>query len=147
MRRKDRYDIRVRRHDFRVGQWVWYFYPRKYKNRSAKWQKMYTGPYLVTKVLPPANYVIQKSAKSKQFVVHADKLKLCFECSRTNWVLPDEDEGHVDVSYETQEGRPGESADDGRQQSIELTTADSHVEPSPRRARRKPSWLADYALA
>jgi len=31
------------------------------------------GPYLVVRVIELVNYVLQKSARAKQFVVHADK--------------------------------------------------------------------------
>jgi len=37
-RRKRDYDIRVRKIKFDVGDWVWYWYPRRYKNKSPKWQ-------------------------------------------------------------------------------------------------------------
>jgi len=36
---------------------------------------MYTGPFLIVRCIEPFNYVLQKSVKSKPFVVHADKLK------------------------------------------------------------------------
>mgnify|MGYP003389980841 FL=1 len=75
-RRKNAYDLRVKGSSFAVGQWVWYLYQRKYKGRSPKWQRSYTGPFLIVKALPPVNFVIQRSRNATPKVVHADKLKL-----------------------------------------------------------------------
>ena len=43
--------------------------------KSLKWQKCYTGPYLITRKIQPVNYVLQKSERAKPFVVHLNKLK------------------------------------------------------------------------
>jgi transposase InsO family protein len=88
-RRKTDYDIRVKRVDFDVGAWVWYWYPRRYRNKYPKWQSNYVGPYLVVRKIPPVNYVIQKSSKAKPIVVHADKLKKCYGETPSSW-LPGE---------------------------------------------------------
>ena len=77
-RRKTGYDIRVRRQSFEVGDWVWYYYPRRFRGRSPKWQCNYIGPYRVVRVIEPSNYAIQKSSRAAPFVVHADKLKKCY---------------------------------------------------------------------
>ena len=68
---------------------MWYYYPRKYTRKSPKWQRCYIGPYRVTRVLPPVNYVIQRSEKSKPFVVHADKLKPCYSTPASDRVVPE----------------------------------------------------------
>jgi transposase InsO family protein len=91
-RRKATYDIRVKRTEFGIGDWVWYYYPRRYQGRSPKWQKLYTGPYLVTRMIPPVNYVLQKSARSKPFVVHVDKLKRCYGDTPRNWMNSGDDQ-------------------------------------------------------
>jgi transposase InsO family protein len=88
-RRKKSYDIKVRKTEFKVGDWVWYWYPRRYQKKSPKWQQMYTGPYLITRFIGPVNYVLQKSIKSKPFVVHADKLKRCFGSTPVSWLNPE----------------------------------------------------------
>jgi hypothetical protein len=75
VRRKVRYDLRVRSKGFTVGQWVWLYNPRKYRGRTPKWQRLYTGPYLVVREIPPANYVVQKTKQGPLKVVHGDKLK------------------------------------------------------------------------
>ena len=74
-RRKKQYDLRVHEKSFPVGTWVWYYCPRRYRKRSPKWQKMYTGPFLVVKYISPVNYVIQRSKHSLPKLVHADKLR------------------------------------------------------------------------
>jgi transposase InsO family protein len=85
-RRKVTYDIRAKESQFQVGDWVWYWCPRRYKNRSPKWQRCYTGPYLIVRVIAPVNYVLQKSARSKAFVVHTDKIKKCYGATPSNWL-------------------------------------------------------------
>jgi len=72
--------------DFKVGDWVWYLCPQKYQAKSAKWQRMYVGPYLVIRYTEPVNFVLQKSAKSKPFVTHADKLKKCYGETTVSWL-------------------------------------------------------------
>ena len=76
VRRKDRYDIEVKKTRFVEGAWVWYLYPRRRVGISAKWQKFYTGPYQIVRVIEPNNVVLQKSRRGKPFVVHHDKVKL-----------------------------------------------------------------------
>ena len=41
---------------------------------------MLTGPYevIVIQIIPPVNYVLQKSPKPQPLVAHADKLKRCY---------------------------------------------------------------------
>jgi len=86
-RRKRNYDIKTRPEEFSVGDWVYYHYPRRYLSKSLKWQKAYTGPYLVIRKIEPVNYVLQKSVKSKPFVVHVDKLKKCLGDTPVSWLL------------------------------------------------------------
>jgi transposase InsO family protein len=88
-RRKVYYDIKVKPKIFAVGDWVWYYSPRKYVGRSAKWVKNYTGPFLVVRVIPPTTAVIQKSRRSNVQVVHFDKLKVCRGRTPVSWTLPD----------------------------------------------------------
>jgi len=76
-RRKVPYDVRVGKPEFGIGDWVCYYYPIRYIQKSPKWQRCYTGPYLIVRAIPPVNFVLQKTCKSQPFVVHADKLKKC----------------------------------------------------------------------
>ena len=88
-KRKRTYDVRVRAREFKVGDWVWYLYPRRYVGRSPKWQKTYTGPFLVVREIPPLNLVIQKSKRAKMEVVHVDKLKKCYGETPPSWLVND----------------------------------------------------------
>jgi len=74
-RRKASYDIRLKEQTFNEGNWVWYWYPRRYLRKSPKWQKCYTGPYRIVCVIPPVN-----------FVVHTDKLKNCYGETPVIWL-------------------------------------------------------------
>jgi hypothetical protein len=75
--RKRHYDSTLRyAENIKLNDKVWYFCPRKFKNRCPKWQRMFTGPYEVTRVIDSHNFVIRKSSKTKPLIVHRDKLKL-----------------------------------------------------------------------
>ena len=78
-RRKHNYDMTVRSKHFDIGQKVWYYYPRRYKSRSPKWQKFYTGPFEVIKQLGPLNFSLRKCNGRKEVLAHVDKMKLCKE--------------------------------------------------------------------
>jgi len=90
-RGKKYYDMKVRPVPFNVGDWVYFYSPRRYQGRSPKWQCMYSGPYLVIKVLGPVNVVIQLTARSLTQVVHVDKLKKCLGDHPKSWL--DKDDG------------------------------------------------------
>ena len=80
--RKQYYDCRTKHApNFRIGDRVWYFYPRRLRHKSPKWQRWYTGPYEVVKVIDSHNIVIRKSPNAKSIVVHRDKLKMCYSPS------------------------------------------------------------------
>ena len=74
-RRKRSYDMSVRPKQFQVGQKVLYYYPRRYRFRSPKWQKMYIGPYEVVRQIGPLNYVIKKCNGRQEIIAHVDKMK------------------------------------------------------------------------
>lgn len=98
-RAKKYYDMRVRPKVFTEGQWVYYYCPRRYVSRSPKWQRMYTGPFLITKVMGPVNVRIQASKRSQPFITHIDKLKLCLGTTPERWM----DNEQLDIT-EPEEG-------------------------------------------
>jgi hypothetical protein len=132
-RRKATYDIRVKPVAFCVGDWVWYWYPRRYQRRSPKWQRQYTGPYLVVRVISPCNFVLQKSKQSKQFVVHGDKLKKCLGATPFNWLTNQVQEPS---DYELLEPQPPD-------RSVSGETEGENVPTRPQRQRRKPARYTD----
>jgi hypothetical protein len=85
-RNKIQYDVRVRPQNIEVGEWVWYYSPRRYAGLSAKFQRNYSGPFLVIRRLSPVLLVIQKSLRSKEILAHADKLKPCLGEHPPSWL-------------------------------------------------------------
>ena len=73
-RSKRHYDFAVKNRAFDPGNWVWMYSPRRYVSRSPKWQRN-SEPFLVIRKLSPVLYVVQKSRRAKEHIVHADKLK------------------------------------------------------------------------
>ena len=69
-RTKRYYDIDVRSREFTPGSWVWMYSPRRYVGRSPKWQRNYSGPFLVIRrssfvhVLCSAEITIEELRKS-----------------------------------------------------------------------------------
>jgi transposase InsO family protein len=91
LRMKKYYDMRVRPQVFKEGQWVYYYNPRRYVGRSPKWQKMYTGPFLIVRTLDSVNVVLQASKRAKPFVCHVDKVKLCLGDTPRSWLSGEEE--------------------------------------------------------
>ena len=74
-RMKRQYDAGVREKDFRVGQYVLFYYPRRYRGRSPKLARHNVGPYRIIRRLNAVNFVIALTARSRHMVVHVDKLR------------------------------------------------------------------------
>jgi len=88
-RSKKRYDMRVKPISNKVGDWVYYFCPRHRVGRSPKWQRFYSGPYLVTEILGTVNLRLQKSVKANKMFVHVDKFKHCTGNTPVSWLGTD----------------------------------------------------------
>jgi len=69
------YDLQVRSARYKVGDWVLYFNPRKYRGKQDKWRRKYTGPYLVVGIPGPVNVALQSGPRAKTFLTHIDKIK------------------------------------------------------------------------
>jgi len=69
------YDASINQKSFKEGAYVLLFSPRKRRGTFSRWQVTWLGPYRITKKLNEANYILQKSPRSKGFVVHGDRLK------------------------------------------------------------------------
>jgi len=78
-----------------------YYNPRSYQGRQQKWERKYS-PYLVIKTLPPVNYLIQKSKRSRPIISHVDKLK---KWSTNNppasWLSPKENDSKSAILEES----------------------------------------------
>ena len=74
-RNKRHYDVTVKPHRYAAGNWVYYYNPRKHAGRQDKWERKFTGPYLVIATPSPVNVTLQRSSRAKPFTVHIDKVK------------------------------------------------------------------------
>ena len=63
-RSKRYYDLRVPQR-YSVGDWVYYYNPRKYVGRLDKWSRKFIGPFLVVGVPGPVNVKLQRSRRSR----------------------------------------------------------------------------------
>jgi hypothetical protein len=138
-RMKQTYDMRVRPASFQRGDWVWYFHPRRFKSRNVKWQRFYTGPYLVIKVLDPVNVVIQKSPRSDPVVTHVDKCKAVLGNTPDSWLPQTVENTTKDGEIHGRRVHPdtdffGTGADD----------RPAHKRIPPQRTRRPPAHLREY---
>jgi len=70
-RMKQTYDASVKPKQFEENEEVLLFDPHKKRGQFTKW----VGPIIVKKRLNSCNYVLQKSAKSRPFVVHVDRMR------------------------------------------------------------------------
>ena len=122
-RQKHYYDLRVKPASFHPNDSVWLWTTRRKQGRTPKWQRRFVGPYVVVEKTGPVNYSIKRSAKSKSFIVHVDKLR--------PHLSPDS-------------GNPGETGprstnDDNGNESEDDTTMPSAVVTRPQRTRTLPA--------
>jgi len=68
------YDQKARKIQFDVGQKVWFYNPRRKKGRAPKLQSSWEGPYFIVRKLNDVVYCICRSNRSKNKIVHADRL-------------------------------------------------------------------------
>lgn len=74
-RQKRFYDRRTCGPVYQEGQFVWLYRVSRRKNLSRKLMMPWEGPFLIVKILSDVTYRIQRTARSKPQVVHADRLK------------------------------------------------------------------------
>jgi len=108
-RQKQYYDLRVKPASHAPGDLVWLWNARRKQGRTPKWQRCYTGPYKVVEQIGPVNYRIQRSARSKSFVVHVDKLQPYLNDAQTTEPNPGDGEQTAELSDDVSLGaRPVE---------------------------------------
>jgi len=127
-RRKKEYDIKVKSTQFHEGDWVWYLYPRKYVNKSPKWNRNYQGPFLVIKVIAPCDYVIQRTKKSTPITVHGDKLKTFHGDPPKSWLQPSSGSQPSSTKNEEQEQERVSNDDDQQRYSMDRPVSYSEVD-------------------
>lgn len=70
---------------------MYYYYPRRRVGITAKWNKTYTGPYLVVGTLGHVLYRIQRTKNAQPLVVHVDRLAKCLSDTPQSWLTPEEE--------------------------------------------------------
>jgi len=117
-RMKRNYDAKVRDKDYAVGQFVLFYYPRRYRGRNPKLARQNIGPFRILRRLNDVNFVIAMTPRSRQMIVHIDKLKPWCGEEPQCWI------GIEPVSSETREGCPRKSdAQSGTEVSNEAEAA------------------------
>ena len=140
-RQKSHYDKSHRPHGFKVGEWVWRYYPPHAREKLGfKW----IGPYLVTEVKSAVNVRIQKTRDSQPIIVHIDNLKICKSTSdRESWLT------ESFINAPTNDGDNESSSDSpsmvyDSDSSLSQSQGDSIPFRRKQRNRRRPSYLRDY---
>jgi len=130
--------MRVKTTVYGVGHWVYYFCPRHRVGRSPKWQRFYSGPFLVIEKLGAVNLRIQKSARANAMVVQVDKVKHCTGETPVSWLGGDDyhvvppilEPDALPIIFGDVDRNAGDSADDD-------TRRDARA-PGPKGKRRCP---------
>ena len=146
-RSKQYYDLKVKPKKFDIGDWIWVYNPRRFVGRSPKWQRLYTGPFLVVGKLGAVNLIVQRSSKANKQVIHVDKAKLCSGDTPNCWLSGDDirevdgseqsasDNERDQVLVESTPVRPK----DGIQNPEEESDGTFEVRRNPQRQLRKPA--------
>ena len=79
-RNKRYYDIRVRAKEYKKGQWVYYYNPRKFVGRQDKWERKYTGPFLIVDTPSPVTVQLQRRKGAKTMTVQIASYVLRWMC-------------------------------------------------------------------
>lgn len=107
LRNKNYYDMRVRPAKYKKGDWVYYYNPRKFKGRQDKWSRKYTGPFCVVSIPGPVNVELQRSSRSRSFIVHIDKVKMYHGDPPICWLKTDHNESASVVASDEHDDNDG----------------------------------------
>jgi len=77
IRRQATYNLRTRVVTYAAGFRVRCLVPRRRQHGYQKWASLYQGPFRVIRTIGPVNVELQRSARTRPFIVHVDKLKPC----------------------------------------------------------------------
>ena len=132
---KSNYDASIKPRSFEVGAFVLVYTPPKQQQRQVygKWKIPWQGPYKVIKKLNATNYVVKRSSRAKDFIVHGDRMKPYF--------------GEIDVSAwpaDRQDGQQPGLASAGiastSDQSTSESAASGTAQPSANRQSATSKW-------
>jgi len=84
---KSNYDAAIKPKHFEVGLFVLaYTLPKQQSHTYGKWRVAWQGPFRVMKRLNATNYIVKRSHKAKDFIVHGDRLRdFHVEIDSTAW--------------------------------------------------------------
>lgn len=136
-RAKRQYDQRVKEMYLKVGSYVWYYCPRRYRGRTPKWSLQTSGPYRAIRQDSIVNYV---TPKHRSFIVHVDRLRPHVGEEPTGWRKQAENGPRLmtDLPAVTRS-----QADD----PTEVRTSDTEIHSRPWRSCRRPAMLRHYVYA
>ena len=151
-RNKRYYDLKVRPHKYKKGDWVYYFNTRRFQGKQMKWKRQYSGPFLIIRTPNPLTVEIQRNRRAKAFVVHIDKVKLYTGITPASWIdgpdsatQPNHDEDQI-VSNEPAGPASSVDTESPTSPNAELEV-ENEVTPRRRRPKRtagRPRHLVDY---
>ena len=84
---KRRYDIKINKVPYKVGDAVWYFNPKRKVGFNPKLQRPWKGPYIIVERFNEVLFRIQSGQKTKPIVVHHDKLKPYLGEDKPEWFI------------------------------------------------------------
>jgi len=108
-RNKRYYDVRVRAREYMKGQWVYYFNPRKFVGRQDKWERKYTGPFLIIDTPSPVTVQPQRRKGAKTMTVHIDKVKPFLGEVPKSWLADEPSSDVKDLPERADDGTMGET--------------------------------------
>ena len=82
---KKRYDVRMHKNPYKIGDAVWYYNPKRKVGFNPKLQRPWKGPMIVVDRLNEVLFRIQSGPKAKPQVVHHDKLKPYLGEDKPEW--------------------------------------------------------------
>ena len=82
---KRRYDMKTYKVLYKVGDAVWYYFPKRKVGFNPKLQRPWKGPYIVVEQFNDVLFRIQSGQRTKPIVVHHDKLKPYLGDDKPDW--------------------------------------------------------------
>ena len=146
------YDVRVRPSEYRVGSWVYCYNPRKFKGRQDKWQRKYSGPFLVIATPSAVTVRLQRTKGAKPFVVHVDKVKPYLADTPKSWISEapatevtepqlgntERNESEMEMNIRLRDSSPANDAE------VAYTVDEAFFRTRPKREVHPPKHVSEY---
>jgi len=151
-RMRSNYDASIKTKSFEPGSYVLLYVPKVPKGTYSKWAIFFQGQYKVIRKLNSHNYVVRKMPKSKDLVVHCDRLRPYFAgLEETAWWKYEPAKVHSEnsdhVSTDTVDNSDSTSMHSNEQVKASMTGHKGGQQPitvaaklsRPRRQARRPA--------